>query len=76
MTAISFFQNHECIIPFDKVSHVSKHPPDRLEVVMIGGETFTVLGDDCKIFLQWFIAHLNAQAKITMASVPQRAPAS
>ncbi len=62
MSSISHFQNNECILPFEKVSHVMKYPPDRLEVVMLAGETFTVLGDDCKAFLQNYLIYLNAQA--------------
>ncbi len=72
MSSLSHFQNNECILPFDKVSYVLKHPPDRLEVVMNGGTTFTVLGSDCKTFLQNYLGYLNTQTLALSSKVAQQ----
>lgn len=76
MTSIGFFQNAEYILPFDKVTLVSKFPPDRIEVGLVDGESVVILGEDCKTFLQHYMAYLQRQAQRLAAKTPPPAPAA
>lgn len=56
----NFFQNKEYIIPYAQVTHVVKHPPDRLEIGMNGGEVISIINtEDCGVFLKGYAAFLN-----------------
>ena len=56
----AFFQNNEFLIPFTHITHVEKHPPDRLTVHFSGGSTVDLLNSDtCTAFVQAFGAWLN-----------------
>ncbi|MBK8190988.1 MAG: hypothetical protein IPK79_11125 [Vampirovibrionales bacterium] len=70
MTTSGFFQNAEYIIPFDKITHVAKFPPDRIEVGLVDGESVIILGEDCKTLLQHYLAYLQRQAQRLAAKTP------
>ena len=53
------FMNAEFVLPFAQVSHVLKHPPDRLEIAMNNGTILSVLGEDCRNFLKAYMAFLD-----------------
>lgn len=50
----TYFQNNEYMIAYGHVCSVSKFPPDRIEITLVNGQTLTILGEDCKGFLQGY----------------------
>lgn len=50
----TYFQNAEYLIAFGHVCSIAKFPPDRIEVTLVNNQTLTILGDDCKAFLQGY----------------------